>query len=267
MPCYKRMPEWSKKEKDILTSSINLIPYSQIATLLPGRTVDAIKQRAQILGLYRSGRHFPSRSLDESFFSNPTLQSSYWAGFIAADGCVIISPRRELRIGIHRRDLGLLRQFCKDVNYDGSIKTNPKNIVSLTICAIDQWINDLDINFGVVHSKPLRRPPIGLDFESSLAYMIGYIDGDGCWHRGKRDRRLALIIVGPPAILQWMRDMLSSFIGDVTVRPGRGCHRLSISGKYAKSVAKLLLASPIKGLHRKWRIAKGEADNQKGGLK
>jgi len=255
-------PPWNKREKDKLRININTMSYSKLAELIPGRTIDAVKQRASLLGLPRLGRRFPKRSLHEHFFSKPNLLSCYWAGFIAADGCVVTTPRRELRLGINKRDELHLARFKMDVGYDGPIRKCQKNIKALTICAIDQWVLDLRENFSITPKKTKTLLPPSLVGDLALSFSVGVIDGDGCWNISKNG--LALIVTGTESVLLWLKDrweLGGANTGQCSPRPIKGCWRLSVNGRYAVNVAHLLLPLKVPRLERKWSIAK------KGGAK
>lgn len=267
--CLMRARLWSAAERRTLRKYINLVPYGHLATLIPGRTIDAIKQRATLLGLQRSGRRFPRLARNENFFARKgDLTTAYWAGFIAADGCVVVRPRRELRIALHRRDETHLKQFCAASGYTGKLYPRAKSIVSLTVCAADRWIDDLRNRFDIGPRKTLTlRPPVKLTRREALAYSIGYIDGDGCWARERQSERLILVIIGTRPVVRWLRSLwveAGASVGGAQVRPSRGCHRLSIRGRHAESIAYLLGRIHTPKLERKWRVARGEALGQTG---
>jgi hypothetical protein len=263
--CISSEKEWTRKECNILSKNINTVSYAHLATLLPNRTVDSIKTRADILGLRRRGIHHPRRRIDAKFFRRRGMLSAYWAGFIAADGCVVTSPRQELRIGLHERDRAHLKLFCKHSGYDGQMGFDPKKrIVRLCVCAATEWIRDLRDRFSIVPRKTWSLlPPKSLGKKEALAYSIGYIDGDGCW--AMNGRYLLLVVVGCKALLEWMRTLWTSCgadVGTASIRQTRGCWRLSIQASHAKSVAKLLGPIETPKLQRKWRVARGESRGQ-----
>lgn len=257
--CIVKESQWTAAEKKILADSINLISFQKIAKLLPGRSVDAIKRRADLLGLHRQNRHFPRRALNEGFFSQGGLLPAYWAGFIAADGCVVISPRQELRIGLNKKDESHLSRFCQDIGFDGKLGFGKKNVVRIAICAAEKVNADLWRHFRIGPRKTWSLDPPSLPLREALAYTVGYIDGDGCWHRGKRSGILQLIIVGRKQILSWMKELwveAGATVGNVNVCTvkDKSCHRLAISGKNAESVADLLCDIRVPKLERKWSI-------------
>lgn len=263
-----RVPRWSEAELSVLRKNINQITYSKLSVLLPGRTIDAIKRRADMVGLPRHSKRPVWRALNENFFSDQSLASAYWAGFIAADGCIVTSPRQEVRIGIHKRDRALLEKFREDTGFDGSI-TQRGNICYITVCAASKWISDLASIYNIGPRKTMTLRPPNLPFTlNALAYSIGYIDGDGCWatslsRYGKRSRML--VVVGTASMLMWMKSLWFHFgapIGQSNPRPNKGCWRFATAGSPAVKLAEILNVVPVDKLERKWRIARGEATHQ-----
>lgn len=254
---------WTEEEVQIIRAHINTMPYAKLTAMLPGRNIDDVKTRASLCGIKREGIRFPKRSLDENFFRSGTLLSAYWAGFIAADGCVVTHPRRELRIGIHTKDLQHLKNFVHDVGYDGPIGMRAKNICSVTICAVDRWIDDLRDNFNIGPRKTIDLRPPDLYGDLALAYSVGFIDGDGCWATGRG--YLYLIVVGTKPMLMWLAKTWRD-AGATIGYPKLGFKkiwRLSIGGSKAASVALLLKDFDVPRLQRKWRVARREAAGQK----
>lgn len=235
--------------------------------MLPGRTIEAVKRRAHLLHLHKSGRRFPWRSLNEDFFRVPNLLSSYWAGFIAADGCIVTDPRHELRIGIHKRDVDHLRRFCADTGYNGNLRTDSKDISHVCICCAGIWIKDLSRVFNVGPRKTFTLLPPPLSGEMALAYSVGVIDGDGCWSTDSQvsGRRLILVVVGTEALLRWLIELWKdsgASIGEPRISFRRNIWRLALHKSKAEEVARLLLAVETPKLDRKWRVARREADGQ-----
>lgn len=129
---------------------------------------------------------------NDNFFSQNTPESFYWAGFIAADGC-INKHGKKLSIGLSYKDKELLEKFKKCINYTGPIrfkedkigrggKTNYIDIFN------KQIINDL-ARFNIVPRKSLTLtfPEWLIEHELVNHFMRGYFDGDGCIYRMKNN--------------------------------------------------------------------------------
>lgn len=166
-------------------------------------------------------------SKNESYFSKPNLENCYWAGFIAADGCIRNrGESRQLVFCINQKDSEILYQFAKNTNYTGIIKNRTYNrkpntgfkqdkyySSTLQISNACNWCKKLSIYWNITSSKSLTlQPPNLTELEHKLAYIIGYIDGDG--HIGiylqkhHKQKHLELKIVGTKDILIWISDVL-----------------------------------------------------------
>ncbi len=84
------MALWTKKEIIILNDNYGKIKFFDLILMLPGRTSGAIRRKAYDNGLVANlsitNKKFVTTN--NNFFSVPNTINSYWAGFIAADGCV-----------------------------------------------------------------------------------------------------------------------------------------------------------------------------------
>jgi hypothetical protein len=241
----------------VLTAHINTMPYASLSALLPGRSVDAVKQRATMLGLDRLGARFSTIARNEAFFDDGGLTAAYWAGFIAADGCVVTSPRMEVRIGLNARDACHLRRFVSDSSYQGQVSLRG-DLVSLTVCAAGRWIRALESVYRIGPRKSQTLMPPCLSDAEALAYSVGYIDGDGCWHRDKANGRLHLIVVGTSELLDWLNASwlkAGASVGSTKSSRVRGIYRRSWSGSHAESIARLLGRLRVPFMKRKWSIA------------
>lgn len=266
-----RSPKWTAKEVAIVRGNINRMTYRELAALLPGRTVQAIKLRATLNGIPRMGRIGPvaRRCLNETYFWERTLQSAYWAGLLAADGCIVRSEtksvRREVRLGLHTKDHETLKRFVDDIAYDGPIK-HRANMCHVVICSADQWLRDLGEIYNLTPRKTMTLGPPNVDGEAALAYSIGYIDGDGCWAiNARRYNQKMLIVVGTKQLLEWMRELWKASgasVGNTKLSWSRNVWRLGIYSSHADSVARLLGDVPVERMGRKWRVARGETFGQ-----
>ncbi len=158
-------------------------------------------------------------TFDEDFFSTFTPQSCYWAGFIAADGC--IQDDKHLSIKLTRKDKPHLERFSTDLGYTGVIyegsgknnfgigkekyNTGHHSHCTFWLGNAQKLIHDLQQNFNIGPRKSTSYThPDGLTDDQALAFIKGYIDGDGHIQRGKRTR---ITICGTKETLEWIKGV------------------------------------------------------------
>lgn len=116
---------------------------------------------------------------NESAFDEYSEESCYWAGFLAADGCV--DSKNRVRVMLKYDDLGhleKLRTFLKST-HTISINTNKYYRCSLEITNA-HMCDMLDINFNIVPNKTDKlKFPSHIPSKYLLPYIRGYFDGDG----------------------------------------------------------------------------------------
>lgn len=163
---------------------------------------------------------------NKDFFSKPTIKNCYWAGFIAADGCISNNnAKQKLSICVQSLDRIILEQFIKDIKYNGIIldritKPTSKSFIqkeyyqsTVQICDSTEIIDDLKKHWNITERKSLTlQPPNLIKLEHKLAYIIGYIDGDGSIgiNITKYNKNiLSLRILGTKELLNWIIDTFS----------------------------------------------------------
>jgi hypothetical protein len=255
---------WTKEEDEIIINEfIKRTPHIDVQKLLPHRGLMAVKHRARNLGL---NRHY---SVNDSFFASPNIINSYVAGFIASDGNITTSKGKKsskktymIRWGLSKKDTPHLDLICNIVDFTGHpllSKTRPE--VNLTIYS-KKWVQDLEINFNIVPAKTLiLKPPINLDFNCSLAFIIGYIDGDGSI-LFRKDNRPALSVTGTEDLLIWIRSIFNTLappikysIGAVSKIKHANAYYYGLSGRRVKDIVKILFDLPTPKLERKWNTS------------
>jgi hypothetical protein len=126
-----------------------------------------------------------------------------------------------------------------------------------------QWHDDLERHYSITPRKSLTlRPPGELNRENSLAFIVGYIDGDGCIRRQRRkDRMLTVALAGTHPMLSWVKQWF-----DRLAPPDRRAavvrllnkngkmFSYQVSGIRALAVAQALLKIDLPRLTRKWRV-------------
>lgn len=190
------------------------------------------------------------KSLNNNFFSKPNLLNSYWAGFIAADGGLVeYGNKLKLVIGLSNRDKRHLISFKNDLESSAKI-TLYKNFVFLQIYN-DKLCLDLKKNFNITPRKSLTlKPPRGLTKKQALAFIVGYIDGDGCIDiSDKKYKYLRLRIMSTKAVLFWVLKILDTHKSLYSQDKN---YVLKLDGKKALTVLKKLAKVPIPKMKRKW---------------
>lgn len=139
-------------------------------------------------------------SCDHSFFLKETPEAFYWAGFIAADGCVLKRKKYNtyiLKITLSKKDEKHLILFKKYIKSDHPIKNyivrnkNYNDSVSSEIQICSKQIFD-DLNrFNVVPRKThIYSFPEWVKNHKYVNHFIrGYFDGDGSFSSYKQKNR------------------------------------------------------------------------------
>lgn len=255
---------WSSKESKLLKENYSQMSNGRLQEILSERTLSSIQAKAHCLGLHKSNRalklikHTCLRkySSKENYFSSINTTNSYWAGFIAADGCIV--GEYCLVITLNKKDLPHLRKFKKQIGYSGPI-TFTHNEATLKISSL-QIVQDLKKNFNITSrkSKTLEPPPLS-NPSFIKSFIKGYMDGDGSLILRKGCLTLS-IVSGSSKILDWIDINLSKlFLNDTfgSLHSEKNYYRYRLYGKRAMKVAKSLKTLPTPALTRKWKCIGG----------
>jgi|14BtaG_2_1085337.scaffolds.fasta_scaffold32169_2 hypothetical protein len=173
--------------------------------------------------------------INHYYFNAINTETAYLAGFIGADGN-LDDKRLRLRINLSNKDSEYLRKISIIMDAEGLYKL-AKKTCHLEIYS-SQIYKDLVNNFGLKPRKTFDLlPPLNLSKEQRIAYMAGYIDGDGSivdYHN--EAGKLAIRIVGNKNILEYFKKVLES---DLKMKIGKlhpekrspGIYTLVIGGK------------------------------------
>jgi len=139
-------------------------------------------------------------SCNDSFFSKEMPETFYWAGFIAADGCVIKKKKYNtyiLKITLSKRDEEHLNAFKKCIKSTHPIKSytvknkkyNDSTASEIQICS-KQIFDDLS-KFNIVPRKThiYHFPEWVKDHKYVNHFIRGYFDGDGSFSSHKQKNR------------------------------------------------------------------------------
>lgn len=254
----------------------------EISKLLPNRSKAAIQQRICQLGV-QVEQWACKHSADKDFFTQPNRLNCYWAGLIAADGCVSQSHNsktKTLSISLIASDGYLLQQLASDCEYTGSVsiqnrgsrklskildrEIKPSSSASLQISCCQEWFEDLEKHWNIIPRKSLTlKPPRNLNLECSLAYIKGFFDGDGCAHL-RKDGNLTFVFYGTAECLLWIKNIcdeiapqysndwrqLQRAVSELT-QAGKIYH-YNLSGYRVEQLAKQILQFDLPAMKRKW---------------
>ena len=253
---------WSKEEDDILIKLYGNTKPELIYKQLPNRSVYSIRKRANILELKGNMRLSKKKyTIDFHYFKQITADNSYWAGFIAADGCVC-NKDSSVRISLSEKDRHHLEIFCKSIGYDGPIidykqkqaSGNVFNYSRVGLWGVREWCHDLGSNFNIIDRKSLvLKPPTNLTRIQYLNFIIGYIDGDGSIFFDKKGK-IHLGLVGTREMMAWIHYILGQeHANRVNFYKRNNVYRLVYTGSTAASILQILSNTTCNfRLERKW---------------
>jgi hypothetical protein len=208
------------------------------------------------------GRFTKEYTLNESYFTEPNQENSYWAGFLAADGTL---EKNRVRLSLKCGDSGQLELFRIMTASQAPVKTYDRPVATfspVTRFSISsrQWIKDFRENFSLTERKThTLQPPSLLEASYIKAFLIGLIDGDGNISLTS-DKRIRFSLQGNFDLLVWLKDFIdktypSSDGYSVNVNKGHGrVHYLEYSGKRAHRILLDLKKLALPSLDRKWKI-------------
>jgi hypothetical protein len=257
---------WTKEEDAFVTNNYSSMKVEEVSRVLD-RTVNSIRLRARFLNLPKNHKKF---KVNSNFFDQYTTESCYWAGFIAADGCVY-SPYNQLSFELQARDYTQLLRFSSDINFEGKIflkERNNKGWSAQAYIRDEHLINSLKSNFNICERKSLTlTPPVLLDLEHKLSYIVGYIDGDGtigqykATYNGRED--WLIVTLGTKAVLSFIKDTFDFIVPPKgkcasvynIKRGGKTYEHLfgyQVRGLRAEQLLRCLLYTDCHRLYRKW---------------
>lgn len=179
--------KYSTEEVEIIKNNLGKKSFKEIAKLLDNKNEKAVSAFCSRHGMknnFRPRKYF----VNNDFFKNPNILNTYYASFIAGDGC-IVNKSNSIIIELNPKDIEVLENFKRDCSFTGNIKYNNRKkyhseerfqSISLKIVS-KQMVEDLKNNFNVIERKTKRlAPPLfNMNKLLKMAYLVGYLDSDG----------------------------------------------------------------------------------------
>lgn len=211
--------------------------------------------------------HYSKYSKNEDYFNQMSLQSSYYSGYLAADGCVSKSPIYSICLSLAIKDLSVLERFKADIEWTGPIRyhssgRSSKPMCTVTICGAKKYIETLNDIYNITPAKTFTiKPPTGLDEEHKLAYLVGLIDGDGSISAfGKYNNKYRLQITTASLLMaEWLCDELGVLGGRpqgasiyIDKRGPLKVYDIKLTCRFAREAILKLKSVEVVKLDRKW---------------
>ena len=159
------------------------------------------------------GEHLTSKPkvYNEEAFSSYTPESAYWAGFIAADGCITGGT---LKICLNYKDINHLEKFKAYVDSTHKISFNTDKYYRAEIGFKNNKISEaLELNYNITPNKSLIYEMPILPDEVVWDFIRGYFDGDGCIcesfsNKNSKTATLYTTIVGSKILIPELYDII-----------------------------------------------------------
>lgn len=184
-----------------------------------------------------------------AFFSTLAPERAYWAGFLAADGCVY---KGRIVVGLHPDDVDMLEKFkiaadCANPIYRRKNTTGREYVYLEVSCK--EWAADLERLYRVTPKKSLTLQPPNLSEPLRWAFARGYFDGDG--HASREGEHLQ-VTCGSKVFLEWLvREVMGAHHA---VSPQNGAWGCTVTGPVFRSVVQKLYegSTPATRMARKY---------------
>lgn len=185
---------------------------------------------------------------------------AYWAGFIAADGCIMDNM---VRIKLQSQDRDHLVRFANDCGFTGPVYDRD-SYVSLGVYGVPYWVSDLKTRFNITPRKTSTLlPPNSLTREQTIAFIVGLVDGDGCISYDTNNHTHRLDICGTESMMRWVQDSMRAVCPEVcnaTVRfYSSGLARWTMAARACRWLNDYAKELDLPVLSRKWnKLAGGD---------
>lgn len=204
--------------------------------------------------------------LNDYYFKSKSLQSCYFAGLLAADGCVY-NKGNSIGISLKSEDKYILELLSKELASNLPVKNRIEKGKFLS-CKLEinsfQIKEDLMKLYSLTERKSLTlKPPILTNTKEIDSFICGYIDGDGSILRYKnkypnRNDVFIISILGTKEMLYWIQNRFESVVGfkcggiNRKRKNSKNTYVLSLSSTAAREVFKHYYTIPVVKLYRKW---------------
>ena len=199
------------------------------------------------------------KSVDDDYFNNIGINQAWLMGFIAADGTI----RREtnsIKITLSSIDREILEKIKKELKIErdihDSLTSNGFNISELSWTSKNH--KDFLAQYNIVNNKTYLPMYVPKNFnkELTLAFILGYFDGDGSISINQEKYLRFRICAHREEILKSIALSLKNIYNDISYslsKDKRGLYELSISSHYANQIFEDMYNLNSMRLNRKYQ--------------
>lgn len=256
----------------------------QIMKLIPRKfSYASFRYRVNRIGLKRNVSEVKlpkTGTYNLDYWEIPNLKNCYFAGHIAADGCIMKSKTGICRMSLFAaiKDECVIDNYIRELNFKGKkiveknhgFSSEKKDLwcCKIVLSSFDKNAGHLKKHFNLEPRKTERLGPTNLDnIYLNMAYLVGLIDGDGSVSissQRKDGHTTIQVSCGScsKAVIEWMRDLLNDNFPNLTGRvpADLSFHKINslwsfgISGLRAAVIIDYLRQLPLQDLRlkRKW---------------
>ncbi len=246
-------------------------------------TYTAFRSKCQRMGLFRDKHcvripHKEYNFHNQDYWKHPTLENCYFSGLIAADGCIFVDKKSNgfnFSYKLAKKDEILLDNLSKALDFNGrkiiSFNKSPhsNNISELReirINCFDQNAKYLKEHFNIEPCKTFRLGPINLkEKDFILAFIIGFIDGDGSIETNKTHLAISFNS-SADKLINWIKEKMDEYFpwslrgfSNIRKQERDNCYQFYIHGTRAAIIFDTLSKFNVPKLARKWENPKALA--------
>ncbi|GAB1149569.1 MAG: hypothetical protein SwBeaBPW_38650 [Shewanella algae] len=268
MSYAKQGQPYTDDEVALMYKLANTMSYKNMAQYF-NRSASSIKRQFNKLGIRNDLRSNYKRltTLNDSVFNEITPESSYWAGLLAADGC-LKKHGRAFSIELQAKDelhLGKLLEYLESdgcVGYRSIKEMDGRNLYASLNVTSTEIIEALKSNFNLKPKKSLDlEPPIIKEIKCREAFMLGLFDGDGNISRTVDGQLVAGFTTASKNMALWFLEEVKRILGKsehpITTRKnekGNEYYHIPLHTLEASRFLAKLYSAVELGLVRKFRI-------------
>lgn len=213
-----RKLKFSNEDIDYMKQNYLNMSYKEIGDHL-GYTERQIRGKINNMGLFKN------RKINDDYFDNiDTSLKAYFLGFIFADGWIVINPENhnyEFGIELQSQDKYVLEKLNNELGGQNIIYHHESRVIN--ICGKNRQKNESDelriyskklvlgLNSnGIETNKTLKRTYPIVNDKFFFDFLRGYIDGDGCYWKNKKNYYLH-ITCATDSVLRYIQNKLDSY--------------------------------------------------------